>query len=85
MVGSRVIVIDNPYSIQLLTSLYRTRVVLLAQNPRTAADVSARLFAARVPSFTLLSRSERPALSFPPFTLRREFRDGRLVVQEWRR
>jgi hypothetical protein len=83
--SSRVIVIDNPFSIQLLTPLYGTHVVLLAQNPARASELAFRLYAARVPSFTLLSRAERPALTFAPYSRVGEFRDGRLVVQQWHR
>jgi hypothetical protein len=83
--GSRILVIDSSYSIQLLTPLYHTHVVLLAQNAANATELATRLYAARVPSFTLLSRAEHPALTFAPYTLLSESRDGRLVVQQWRR
>jgi len=82
---SRILVIDSSYSIQLLTPLYHTHVVLLAQNAATATELATRLYAAREPSFTLLSRAEHPALTFAPYTLLSESRDGRLVVQQWRR
>jgi hypothetical protein len=82
---SRILVIDSSYSIQLLTPLYRTHVVLLAQNAANATELATRLYAARVPSFTLLSRAEHPALTFAPYTMLSESRDGRLVVQQWRR
>jgi len=82
---SRVIVIDNAFAIQLLTPLYRTHVVLLAQNAARASELATRLYAARVRSFTLLSRSQQPALTFAPYIRACEFRDGRLVVQQWQR
>jgi len=83
--GSRVIVIDNSFTIQLVAPLYPTHVVLLAQDAARASELANRLYAARVPSFTLLSRAERPALAFAPYSRAGEFRDGRLVVQEWHR
>ena len=82
---SRVIVIDNSFTIQLVAPLYPTHVVLLAQDATRASDLANRLYAARVPSFTLLSRAERPALAFAPYNRAGEFRDGRFVVQEWHR
>jgi hypothetical protein len=83
--GSRVIVIDNSFTIQLVTPLYPTHVVLLAQDAARASELANSLYAARVPSFTLLSRAERPPLAFAPYRRADEFRDGRLVVQQWHR
>ncbi len=82
---SRVIVIDNSFSIQIVTPLYRDHVVLLAQGAASATELARRLHVARVPAFTVLSRSDRPLLTFAPYARTSESLTGRLVVQEWRR
>jgi hypothetical protein len=80
-----VVVIDHPSGLQMTAPFYFDRVVLLAPTRQAAEELSRRLLAARVGFFTVASRFERPVVTFEPYTLAREARDGRLAVQRWAR
>ncbi len=83
--STRFVVIDNQFTFQLVVPTYFERTVLLVDNRRDAVQLGERLAIARVASFDLVSRHEKPLLTFPPYTLVSERRDGRLVRQVWRR
>ena len=80
-----IVVIDHPSAVQLTGPFYFDRVVFLAASGPAARRMAARLDAARVTTFAVLSRFEQPPLGFSPFGLESETRDGRLVSQRWRR
>ena len=80
-----IVVIDHPSAVQLTGPFYFDRVVFLAAGGPAAQRMAARLDAARVTTFAVLSRFEQPPLTFKPFGLESETRDGRLVSQRWRR
>jgi hypothetical protein len=82
---SRYIVIDDSFTFQIVAPAHFERIVLLADSRRDAHALGERLAAARVTSFDLVSRLERPILTFPPYVLVDEQRRGRLVRQVWRR
>ena len=83
--SSQHIVLDSPFTFQLVASLYLDRTVLLASHQREATSLANRLLAARVVSFDVLSRSSPPRLTFQPYALVQEDHTGRLVRQVWRR
>jgi hypothetical protein len=80
-----IVVIDHPSAVQLTGPFYFDRVVFLATSGSEGERMGARLAAARVTTFTVLSRFERPPVAFSPYGLESEARDGRLVSQRWRR
>jgi hypothetical protein len=78
-----VVVIDHPSAVQLTASFYDDKVVMLATSQPRATALAERLASARTSAFVVLSRFTQPPLTFAPYNLASEAREGRLVVQRW--
>jgi hypothetical protein len=83
--SDKVVVVDHASAVQMAAPFYFERVVFLTTSQQAADDLGRRLSSAHVMSFTVLSRGEEPLLAFPPYRKVSEVRDGRLVLQSWRR
>jgi hypothetical protein len=83
--AEQVVVADEEITAQLVTPLYFSKVILLAENPQQRDRLVQTLTAARVPSLLLVSRSQPPLIGLEPYGRSSSRTAGRFVVERWER
>jgi hypothetical protein len=82
---ARIVVSDDVFTAQLLLPLYFRKIVVLADSPGLGVRLGARLAGERVSEAMLVSRSDAPDVSLPPYHRTRTERIGRMTIQYWMR
>ncbi len=81
----RLIVVDDPFTAQMLLPLYYRRLVLLADSAELRGKLGARLAAERQTSLILVTRARDTPSDLAPFRNRRSELRGRMTIQYWGR
>jgi len=81
----RIVVSDDPFTVQLLFPMYYEKMIYLADTPERAARIGPLLAASEEPRAIFVTRDPVPWLRLAPFHLDRGERVGRMIVQYWMR
>jgi hypothetical protein len=81
----RIVVSDDPFTVQLLFPLYYEKMIYLADTPERAARIGPLLAASEEHRAIFVTRDPVPWLRLAPFHLDRGERVGRMIVQYWMR
>jgi hypothetical protein len=81
----RIVVSDDPFTVQMLFPLYYEKLIYLADTPERAARIGALLAASEEQRAIFVTRDPVPWLRLAPFHLDRGERVGRMIVQYWMR
>jgi hypothetical protein len=81
----RLIVVDDPFTAQLLLPLYYRRLILLADSDELRGKLGASLAAERQSSLILVTRARDTPSDLGPFRNRRSELRGRMTIQYWGR
>ena len=81
----RIVVSDDPFTVQLLFPMYYEKLIYLADTPERAARIGPLLAASEEERAIFVTRDPVPWLRLAPFHLDRGERVGRMIVQYWMR
>ncbi len=81
----RIVVSDDPFTVQLLFPMYYEKMIYLADTPERAARIGPLLAASEAQRAIFVTRDPVPWLSLAPFHLDRGERVGRMIVRSWMR
>ena len=81
----RVVVSDDPFTVQLLFPMYYEKMIYLADTPERAARIGSLLAGSEEQRAIFVTRDPVPWLRLAPFHLDRGERVGRMIVQYWMR